>query len=92
MTTTSLKLPDELKTQISEVAQGQNLSSHAFMVKAIEDAVSRAKLKAAWLAQGEQRLDAAQRTGKSVAADEVFAWMRERGAGRAAAAPKARKA
>jgi predicted transcriptional regulator len=92
MNTTSIKLPDALKSEVADLAQQRQISTHAFMVQAIEDAVSRSKLRAAWVAEGERRLDDYQAGRRGIDAEDVFAWMRERGAGVKRAVPKARKA
>ena len=45
MPVTSLKLPAELKQRIHSLVEGTGRSAHAFMVEAIEGAVSREELR-----------------------------------------------
>ncbi|MFT4241849.1 MAG: ribbon-helix-helix protein, CopG family [Acidovorax sp.] len=42
---TSLKLPAELKAAIDEDARRQGMTSHAYMVRTLADAVERARLR-----------------------------------------------
>jgi predicted transcriptional regulator len=45
MSTTSLKLPDELKQRAVSAAHLQGVSTHAFMVNAIEQAAAMAECR-----------------------------------------------
>jgi len=53
MSTTSLKLPDELKQRIAEAARRAGITPHAFMVAAIEQATASAETRAHFVAQAE---------------------------------------
>lgn len=90
MSTTSLKISDELKQRAIAAAQSQGVSTHAFMVNAIEQAATVAERRANFvsdaLAAEKQMLD----TGKGLDADEVFAYIRARAAGKKVAKPKAK--
>jgi predicted transcriptional regulator len=88
MTTTSIKLSDELKSRAVAVAQERGVTPHAFMVEAIAVATAVAEQRAAFvgeaLAAQSQMID----TGKGFDADEVHAWLRARAAGQPARKPR----
>jgi len=89
MSTTSLKLPDELKRRAAEAAQKQGMSPHAFMVNAIEQAATRAELRASFLADAQLARAEMLKTGKGYDADAVHAYLQARVAGKKPAKPKA---
>jgi predicted transcriptional regulator len=88
-TTTSLKLPDELKQRAVAAAQNQGVSPHAFMVHAIEQAATAAEQRASFVAEAQAAREQMLKTGKGYDADEVHAYLKSRIAGRKSAKPKA---
>ncbi len=89
MSTTSLKLPDELKQRAVLAAQKQGISPHAFMVGAIEQALKAAEDRNRFVAEAETSLKATRQSGKGYDADEVHTYLRDRVDGKMAAKPKA---
>jgi predicted transcriptional regulator len=70
----SLKIPEELDERIAAVAQAAGKSAHAFMVETIEDAIRRAELRQAFVADAdaaEAEMDAA---GKGYRSEDVDAY------------------
>lgn len=90
MSTTSLKLPDELKLRAVAAAQRQGLAPHAFMVAAIEQATTAAERRAGFVAEAQAAREEMQRAGTGYDADEVQAYLQARVAGQAAVRPKAK--
>jgi len=90
MTTTSLKLPDELKQRAIAAAQKQGVSPHAFMVSAIDQAATAAEQRAGFVADAQAAREDMLRTGKGYDADQVHAYVRSRIAGKRAAKPRAK--
>ena len=90
MSTTSLKLSDELKQRAVAAARKQGVSPHAFMVQAIEQAAEQAERRAAFMAEAQAARERMLRTGKGYDADEVHAYLKARIAGKKSARPKAR--
>jgi predicted transcriptional regulator len=88
VSTTSLKLPDQLKKRVIAAAQGQGMTAHAFMVQAIEASAKAAEFRAEFVAQAEKARKAAIRTGKGYEAKVVHEYLRARIEGRPAARPK----
>lgn len=78
MTTTSLKLPDELKQRAVSAAQELGVSPHAFMVGAIRQAAQAVEQRSSFVAQArEARADMLQE-GMGHDADDVRAYLRRR--------------
>ena len=90
MTTTSLKLPDDLKQRTMLAAQQHGLSPHAFMINAIDQAATAAEQRASFLAEARAARASAIKSGKGFDADEVHAYLRDRIAGKKTARPKAK--
>lgn len=90
MTTTSLKLSDELKQRTATAAQQLGISAHAFMLNAIEQATTATEQRAAFLAQAHAALDEVLSSGKGYAAADVHGYIKARAAGKNPAKPKAR--
>lgn len=90
MTTTSLKLPDELKKRAASAAQQLGMSPHAFMVDAIEQAATAAERRAEFIAEAKAAREEMVETGKGFDADDVAAYLKSKASGKKAAKPKAR--
>lgn len=90
MTTTSLKLPVELKQRAANAAAKLGVSAHAFMVDAIERAATAAERRASFVADAETARADMIASGKGHDADEVHAWLKAKVAGKKAAKPKAK--
>ena len=56
MSTTSLKLPDELKQRAIAAAEKRGLSPHAFMIQAIDLAATAAEQRASFVSDAQARL------------------------------------
>jgi len=87
-TATSLKLPPRLKTRVERVARHSRESSHAFMVRAIEEQVRTEELHQRFLADAARADEAMQRSGTGYAARDVHAYLEARAAGKRARRPR----
>lgn len=90
MSTTSLKLSDELKQRAVAAAEKTGVSPHAFMVQAIEQAATAAERRANFVGDAQAAREHMLKTGKGYAAGEVHAYLKARIAGKKSAKPKAR--
>ena len=90
MSTTSLKLSQDLKNRTAAIARAQGLTPHAFMVGAIEQAAIAAENRAGFVADALAARETMLKTGKGYAADEVHAYLRNRIGGKPAKRPKAK--
>lgn len=90
MSTTSLKLPDDVKQRAAAAAKQQGVTTHAFMVDAIRAAASNAELRAQFVADAVAARKDALKSGKGYAAEDVHAHLRARVQGKATPKPRAK--
>lgn len=90
MSTTSLKLPEDLKRLAATAAAHRGQSLHAFMVDAIRVAATAAEQRAAFVVDALAARDEAVSSGKGHAAAEVHAYLQARAEGHAATKPRAK--
>lgn len=87
-TTTSLKIPDELKEKIAELAQGVAQTPHAYMVEAIAEKVARDEKRRKYLEDGRRAQEEFERTGIAYRFEDVARYLREKVAGRKPRRPR----
>ncbi|PHV05078.1 hypothetical protein CSQ96_23080 [Janthinobacterium sp. BJB412] len=87
MSTTSLKLSDELKQRAASAAQELGVSTHAFMVDAIRQAADNVEQRSQFLEQAQAARLAMLQSGQGYDAGDVHAYLRERIANRQATKP-----
>ena len=89
MSTTSLKLPPDLKTRVAAVAEERGITAHAFMLGAIEESARAAELRATFVADAQRARKLLLKSGKGFEADEVHAHIRNRIKGKSGSRPRA---
>jgi predicted transcriptional regulator len=87
MSTTLLKLPDELNQRAIDAAQALGISPHTFMVNAIRQAVHAVEQRAAFIVQARDARAEMLAEGQGYAADDVRTYLRSRLTDPAAARP-----
>jgi predicted transcriptional regulator len=90
MSTTSLKLPDDVKQLAALAAKQQGITPHAFMVDAIRATALTAQKRAAFVADAVAARTTTLQSGKGYAAQEVHAYIKARAQGKSSAKPKAK--
>jgi predicted transcriptional regulator len=90
MSTTSLKLSEELKQRAVAAAEKKGVSPHAFMVQAIEQAATAAEQRAGFVSEALATREQMLSTGKGYDAREVHSYLKARISGNKSAKPKAR--
>lgn len=90
MSTTSLKLPEDLKQLAAAAAKQRGITPHAFMVDAIRAAATNAERRAQFVADAVSSRKEAVKSGKGFEAAEVHTYLRARAQGKSAATPKAK--
>ena len=90
MSTTSLKLSDELKQRAVAAAGKKGVSPHAFMVHAIEQAATAAEQRASFVSEAQTAREQMLSTGKGYDASAVHAYLKAHISGIKSAKPKAR--
>ncbi|MEO8740588.1 MAG: hypothetical protein ABI537_12915 [Casimicrobiaceae bacterium] len=88
---TTLKLPEQLKSRVAKQAAATGKTAHAFMVEAIESQTALHERQREFLQSAlRARADVAQ-YGLVLDGDEVLSYVNARLTGRAAARPRKRK-
>ena len=91
MSTTTIRIEDDLKARVAAAAQLAGKSAHAFILDAISRKVEQVELDNAFNAIADQRWATIQASGKTVAWDDAKAYLAARVQGQPARKPAARK-
>jgi len=86
--TTTLKLPEELKARIASAAQATGKSAHAFMVEALETQARLTEMRQSFINDAIASADEVDAGGALYAMEDVQAYILARTAGKAAKRPK----
>jgi predicted transcriptional regulator len=78
MSTTSIKLPDDIKQKANAAALDFGITPHAFMVEAIRKATLAAEKQAAFIAEAQAARTATLQSGLGYAATDVHTHLRKR--------------
>jgi predicted transcriptional regulator len=78
MSTTSLKLPDELKQRATTAAQELGISTHAFMIGAIRQAADAVEQRSQFIAQAQTARAEMLQSGLGHDANDVRSYLRQR--------------
>jgi uncharacterized protein (DUF1778 family) len=90
LSTTSLKLPEDVKLLAAAAAKQQGISPHAFMVDAIRAAAINAEQRAQFVADAVTSRNEAVKSGNGYAAEDVHAYLRARAEGKPTPKPRAK--
>lgn len=91
MTTTTIRLPDELKARVTAAAQRAGVSPHSFIVEAIAARTAQDEQRRELDELAEQRYATIVAGGRSVPWNEMRGWLEARVAGSKARPPAAKK-
>lgn len=89
---TTLKLPEELKARIATLAEAEGKTPHAYMVEALQEKADRAERRREYLAAGTAALREYERTGIAYAMEDVERYILGVAAGKKPPRPKPVKA
>jgi predicted transcriptional regulator len=78
ISTTSLKLPEEIKLQVLTAAKELGITPHAFMVEAIKQASIHAALRREFLADANEARKETLKDKKVYESDKVFTHLKDR--------------
>lgn len=90
MSTTSLKIPEDVKQLVVAAAKQQDVTPHAFMVDAIRAAATNAERRASFVAAATASREEAIKSGQGYPAEDVHAYLRARAQGKPVSKPKAK--
>ncbi len=91
MSTTTIRLEEDLKARIAAAAERAGKTSHAFILEAIEATVEQVELDAEFRRVAERRWAGILSGGKTVPFDDAAAYLRARARGERAKRPTGRK-
>jgi hypothetical protein len=91
MSTTTLRLPPDLRNRVSKLAEESGTTAHSFMLDAIEERVANEELRREFVNDGNARLVTLLTSGVGVEWADMREYIRERAGGRAPASPKVKK-
>ena len=78
VSTTSLKLPEEVKLQAMTAAKDLGITPHAFMVEAIKQASINAELRRLFIEDSNNARNEVLKDGKVYESDKVFKHLKAR--------------
>lgn len=91
MSTTTIRISDELKARVARVAERAGTTSHNFILEAIAEKAEAEERRGEFHALADERYEEILRTAKTVPWEEMREYFRALMAGRQAKRPIARK-
>ncbi len=91
MSTTTIRIEDDLKARVAAAAQRAGKTAHAFILDAIAQTVEQVELDNAFNTLADQRWANIQATGQTVPWDDAKAYLAARARNEPARKPAARK-
>ncbi|MBS4095793.1 MAG: DUF1778 domain-containing protein [Sulfuricella sp.] len=91
MSTTTIRLPDDLKVRIAAAAKHAGKTTHGFILEAITEKAEQAERRADFDAVAEGRFADIVATGNTIPWQEMRGYLEARIAGKVATRPVARK-
>ena len=91
MSTTTIRLPEDLKARVAAAAKRAGTSTHGFILDAIAEKAEQEDLRAAFDADAEDRYARIVATGKTIPWQEMRGYLEDRLAGKEVKRPVARK-
>lgn len=91
MTTTTIRLPEELKARVAAAAKRSGTTTHNFILEAIANKTTQDELRADFDAVAEKRYADIAANGKTIPWQEMRGYLEDRIAGKKVKQPAARK-
>lgn len=91
MSTTTIRLPQELKERIARAAERAGVTAHSFILEAIAEKAAQEELRSDFHETAEQRYAEIVASGKTVPWNEMRHYLEQRMSGKKPARPKPRK-
>jgi len=85
---TTLKLPEDLKARLASLAESEGKTPHAYMVEALQEKAARAERRREYLDAGTAALREYDRTGIAYAMEDVERYILGVAAGKKPSRPK----
>lgn len=91
MSTTTIRLSEELKARVARAAKRAGTTPHGFILEAIAEKADQAERRADFHDEAERRYAAIAASGKTIAWSEMRRYLEDGASGRKAVRPAARK-
>ena len=91
MSTTTIRLPDDLKARVHNVAQARGLSAHALILEAIAEKAESGERRMALVDSANTRMSRIADSGKAISWSEMRNYLKARTRDQEANRPQARK-
>lgn len=91
VTTTTIRLPEELKERVARAAERAGTTSHAFILDAIAERVDEDELRSDFHAAAEQRYAEIVASGKTIPWSAMRTYLEDRLSGKNPSRPPAKK-
>ena len=91
MSTTTIRIPDDLKARVAAAAGRAGTTPHNFILEAIAEKAEQAERRAEFDAVAEERYARIVETGKTIPWNEMRSYLEGRVAGKAVKRPATRK-
>ncbi len=91
MSTTTIRLTEELKARIARAAQRAGTTPHALILEAIAEKAESLERREAFLEEAQQRYAKITASGKTIPWSEMRGYLEDRASGKPSTRPRARK-
>lgn len=91
MSTTTIRLPDELKARIAIAAERAGKTTHGFILEAIAEKAELEELRADFSAEADARFARIVSSGETIPWSEMRQYLSDRLAGKSVPSPVAKK-
>ena len=91
MSTTTIRLPKDLRARVAAAAERAGTTAHSFIVEAIAEKADQAERQADFQDIAEKRYADLVASGKTIPWEKMRSFLEDRIAGKAVARPAARK-
>ena len=91
MSTTTIRLPDDLKARVADAAERAGITAHGFILEAIKEKADQVERFADFQNVAEARFAELAASGKTIPWEKMRHYLQERVAGKSATRPRARK-
>ena len=91
MSTTTIRLPNELKVRVAAAAERAGTTAHNFIIQAIVEKTEQEALRAGFHAQADERYARILASGKTIPWREMRRFLEARASGKKPRAPVAKK-
>jgi uncharacterized protein (DUF1778 family) len=91
MSTTTIRIPEDLKARVAAAAERAGTTAHSFILEAIAEKADQAERRADFLAVADQRYAKLVASGKTIPWEKMRCYLENRIAGKTSARPAAKK-